>query len=78
MKRQRRAVDDGVTFPLSASSGEVDTLKQAPVNAPATWLPNLRSPLSGKRLRLESACGRCAFTRRRGWIYRPFKHEFAG
>ena len=47
----------------------VDILHEAPVNAPTVGVPNRRKPLSGKRLRPESACGRWgALTRKRGWL----------
>ena len=52
--------------PFAACSAGVDILHGAPVNAPATGVSDRRNPLSGRRLRLDSACGRwCVNTQER-------------
>jgi len=43
--------------PFAACAAGVDILHGAPVNAPATAVPNRHSPLSGERLRPGSAGG---------------------
>ena len=53
--------------PVAACPAGVDILQGAPVNVPATGLPNRRKPLSGNRLRPEFACGRwCVNTQ--AWV----------
>ena len=69
--RESRPIPDGALLtPVSGGPSKaecprlrparqgVDILHGAPVNAPATGVPNRRKPLSGRRLRPESACGR--------------------
>jgi hypothetical protein len=53
--------------PVAASSAGADILHGAPVNAPAAGVSHRRNPLSGRRLRPDSACGRwCVNTQ--AWV----------
>ena len=52
--------------PVAACAARADILHGAPVNAPAAGLSHRRNPLSRRRLRPESACGRwCVNTQAR-------------
>ena len=53
--------------PVAACAARADILHGAPVNAPAAGLSHRRNPLSGGRLRPDSACGRwCVNTQ--AWV----------
>lgn len=54
---QRRPVEAVVALPVAACEARVDILHGTPVNASATGASNRRNPLSGRRLRLDSAYG---------------------